>query len=166
MAYQVQHTSTPATAGTGPSGDAPGEGAPGGNAPTILSPPSASAASASIRHIVALEEGNREHFDNNTSKFSRMRVTIHTTGAWENSVHSNNHVTILLILDEEEASSDGSLVNYHHSNTEIKYFDYDLDAPVQVQTLYRAIRNDWHFHRYLFSAGGSGCHYWKYVHAY
>jgi hypothetical protein len=55
------------------------------------------------------------------------------------------------------------LVNYQHSKSEIKHFDYDLGAPVQVQTLYRAIRNDWQLHQYLFSSGGSGCHYWKYA---
>jgi hypothetical protein len=36
---------------------------------------------------------------------------------------------------------------------------------VEVKTLYRAIRNDWQLHQYLFSSGGSGRHFWKYVHA-
>lgn len=29
-----------------------------------------------------------------------MRITIHTTGAWPNSPHSDTHVTIFLILNE------------------------------------------------------------------
>jgi hypothetical protein len=108
-----------------------------------------------------------------------MRVTIHTTGAWPNNIHSDNHVTILLILSEggavqvnmktDEGDIRGQLewkrVNYQHSSSEIKCIDYELGAPVQVKTLYSAIRDDWKFHQYLFSAGGSGCHYWKYVHA-
>lgn len=181
MAYQIHYTSTPATytsipapTGTGPSGNTPG-----GYAPIIHSPPIASASPANISHIVALAEQNREHFEYNTSTFTKMRVTIHTTGAWEGSVHSDNHVTILLILDSGGAvqvdmrTDDGDrrgqlqwkLVNYQHSSSEIRSFDYDLGAPVQVKTLYTAIRNDWSLHQYLFSAGGSGCHYWKYVHS-
>jgi len=181
MAYQIQYTSTPITysstlapTGTGPSGSNPG-----GYAPIIYPPPIASASPASISHIVALAEQNREYFDNNTSTFTKMRVTIHTTGAWAGSVHSDNHVTILLILNSGGAvqldmrTDDGDrrgqlqwkLVNYQHSSSEIKSVDYELGAPVQVMTLYRAIRNDWNLHQYLFSAGGSGCHYWKYVHS-
>ena len=57
------------------------------------------------------------------------------------------------------------LVNFQHSISDVKHFDYILGAPAQVQSLYRAVRNDWLLHQYLFSAGGSGCHYWKYVHA-
>jgi hypothetical protein len=105
-----------------------------------------------------------------------MRITIHTTGAWPNSPHSNNHVTIFLILDQGRAvqvdmrTDEGDrrgqlvwkLVNYQHSSSEIKFFDYDLGAPVAVKTLYKAIRYEWSLHQYLFSAGGSGCHYWKY----
>ncbi|KAF2245164.1 hypothetical protein BU26DRAFT_77771 [Trematosphaeria pertusa] len=29
-------------------------------------------------------------------------------------------------------------------------------------TLYKAVRFEWSLHQYLFSAGGSGCHYWDY----
>jgi len=63
-----------------------------------------SAAPASITHVVALAEENWERFNDNTSTFSTLRVTIHTTGAWEKSIHSGNHVTILLILDGVERS--------------------------------------------------------------
>lgn len=131
----------------------------------------------SISHIVALEEQNREYFDNNTSTFSQIRVTIHTTGAWPNSLHSNNHVTTLLLLDRGGAvqvnmrTDDGDrrgqlqwkLANYRHSSSEVKCINYDLYAPVQVKTLYRAIRHDWKLHQYLFSSGGTGCRYWTYV---
>lgn len=55
-------------------------------------------------------------------------------------------------------------VNYQHLNSEIKFVDYDLGAPVLVKTLYIAIGNVWNLHQYFFSAGGSGCHFWKYVH--
>ncbi|PGH11137.1 hypothetical protein AJ80_07239 [Polytolypa hystricis UAMH7299] len=89
-----------------------------------------------------------------------MPITIHTTGAWSNSLHSDNHVTILLILNEGRAvqvdmrTNDEDrrgqlhwkLVDYQHSFSEIKFFDYDLGASVQVKTLHRAIRNDWKLH--------------------
>jgi hypothetical protein len=163
MAYQIQYTSTPIT----------------GYAPIIYPPPIASAAPASIRHVVWIDERNRVYFDSNTSTFTKMRVTIHTTGAWPNSVHSDNHVTILLILDDGGAvqldmrTNEGDrrgqlqwkLVNYQNSSSEIMSVDYQLGAPVQVMTLYSAIRDDWKLHQYLFSAGGSGCHYWKYVYS-
>lgn len=54
-------------------------------------------------------------------------------------------------------------MNYRHSNSETKFFDYDLGAMVQVRTLYGAIRNEWGLHQYLFSASGSRCHFWKCV---
>ncbi|PVH98638.1 hypothetical protein DM02DRAFT_41538 [Periconia macrospinosa] len=186
MTHQIKYTSTPitysytpATIGSSSSSNAPGGNAPtpGGNAPAILPPPAATAISTNITHIVALDERNRDYFANSPSTFSRMRVTIHTTGAWPNSPHSDNHVTILLILNEggavqvnmrtDAGDRRGQLewkrVNYQHSNSEIKFVDYDLGAPVQVNTLYTAIRNDWKLHQYLFSAGGSGCHFWNYV---
>lgn len=139
----------------------------------------ATSMSAGITHIVGIDERNRDHFANSTATFSKMRVTIHTTGAWPNSPYSDNHVTIFLILNEVKAvhlnmrtdANDrrGQLiwkeVDFRHSHSEIKFFDYDLGSPVQVKTLYGAIRYDWHFHQYLFSAGGSGCHFWKYSHA-
>lgn len=53
-------------------------------------------------------------------------------------------------------------VLYLHSLSEIKFFDYSLGAPVPVYVLYKAIRHEWKLHQYLFSSGGSGCHYWKY----
>lgn len=135
--------------------------------------------STSITHTVGLQEGNRDLFANSTATFSTMRVTIHTTGAWPNSPHSDNHVTILLILNEDKFiqldmradSGDrrGQLVwkkvDYDHSRSEIKFFDCNLGSPVQVKTLYAAIRYDWQFHQYLFSGGGSGCHFWKCVYA-
>ncbi|KIV98463.1 uncharacterized protein PV09_09729 [Verruconis gallopava] len=161
-------TPNPALAGAGPSG----------NVPTVIPAiASTSATSASISHIVALDDRNIEHFQDNTSVFQRIRVTIHTTGAWPNSAHSDNHVTILLILtmggavqvdmrtdeDDRRGQLQWKLVNYQQSQSEIKHFDYDLGAPVQVRTLYRAIRNEWHLHQYLFSSGGSGCHFWNYM---
>lgn len=172
MAYQLKYTSTPITTGGSSSGNAQG-----GNAPTTAAPASTSAASSSITHTVALDGGaNQTYFENNSSTFTTIRVTIHTTGAWPNSTHSDNHVTILLILDQGGAvqidmrtGEDDrrgqlvwKLVNYQHSSSEIKYFDYTLGAPVAVKTLYKAIRFEWSLHQYLFSAGGSGCHFWKY----
>jgi hypothetical protein len=163
MAYPIQYTSKPT----------------GGNAPTIIPSASTSTIPASVFHIVALDNGaNQAHFENNSSTFSKMRVTIHTTGAWQNSPHSDNHVTIILILNQGGAvqvdmrTDDGDrrgqlvwkLVGYEHSASEIKCVDYDLGAPVAVKTLYKAIRYEWKSHQYLFSSGGSGCHYWKYEH--
>lgn len=179
MAYQIKYTSTPITAGSASSSNAPGSNipAPGGNVPTILPSISASAISASITHIVALDGGaNQARFEDNNSTFTKIRVTIHTTGPWANSPHSNNHVTTFLILDQGGAvqidmrTDDGDrrgqlywkLVNYQNSSSEIKAFDYSLGSPVPVYILYRAIRYEWKLHQYLFSSGGSGCHYWKY----
>jgi hypothetical protein len=140
----------------------------------IHPPPIASAAPASISHTVALAEQNRGDFDNNTSTFTTMRVTIHTTGVWQNSVYSDNHVTILLILNSGGAVQvdmkidDGDrrgqlqwkLVNYQHSGSEVKFVDYELGAPVQVMTLYKAIRDEWKLHQYLFATGGHDRVFW------
>jgi hypothetical protein len=143
----------------------------------------ASSSSSSITHITELNgDENLDHFQDNTSRFKTMRVTIHTTGAWPNSPHSDNHVTILLLLRGEEDGKAiqidmrtdpndrrGQLVwkkvDYQQSLSEIVHFDCKLDRSVEVGTLYKAIRYDWAYHRYLFSAGGSGCHYWKYKYA-
>ena len=140
---------------------------------------STSAASSSITHIAGLDgDVNRVHFENGSAKFKTLRVTIHITGAWPKpSPHSDNHVTILLILisggaiqiDMRIDANDrrGRLVwkrvDYQNSSSAIKSFDFDLDAAVQVKTLYKAMRFDWRSHQYRFSAGGSGCHYWAYV---
>ena len=140
-----------------------------------------SGATASISHTVGLDrDHNLDYFQNNTSKFKTIRVTIHTTGPWpNNSPHSDNHVTILLLLEEggaiqvdmrtEPNDRRGQLlwklVGYQQSSSEIKHVDYQLAAAVEVKVLYNAIRYEWGYHQYLFSAGGSGCHYWKYDYA-
>lgn len=178
MAYQMNNISSPFAATTASSSKTPSgqASAPSGNTPTT---PSASATSdkPAAQHVVALIEENKEYYDQNISTFSRMRVTIHTTGAWPNSAHSDNHVTILLLLDNKHDEAvqvnmrtdtgdiggqlQWKLVYFEHSITEIKLIDYDLGTPVQVKTLYNVIRNDWKLHQYRFSPGGSGCHYWK-----
>jgi hypothetical protein len=134
--------------------------------------------SNSITHITELnDDENRDHFEDNTSKFKTIRVTIHTTGGWPNSPHSDNHVTILLLLRDEDGRAiqldmttdendrRGQLiwkkVEYQQSSSEILHIDCKLDKSVKVGTLYKAIRYDWGYHRYLFSTGGSGCHFWK-----
>lgn len=157
---------------------------PTSNSPTAY-PPTAtilgvSTISTTITHTVALDgDRNLAAFQDNTSKFKTIRVTIHTTGAWPNSLHSDNHVTVLLLLEQNGAvqvdmRTDPNdrrgqlvwkLVGYEHSLSQIKAFDYQLATAVEVRTLYRAIRYDWALHQYLFSAGGSGCHYWKYEQA-
>ncbi|KAH8727389.1 hypothetical protein GQ44DRAFT_704275 [Phaeosphaeriaceae sp. PMI808] len=62
---------------------------------TMPPTPGASIATTSITHIVGLRgDHNLDYFQNNTSKFKTIRVTIHTTGPWPNSSpHSDNHVT-------------------------------------------------------------------------
>ena len=141
----------------------------------MLPSPSGSTAT-SITHIVGLGDQNLACFQNNTSKFKTIRVTIHTTGAWPSSNHSNNHVTIFLLLENHRAvqinmRTDADdrrgqliwkLVGYQQSLSEIKHMDYQLATAIEVRILYNAIRYDWKYHQYRFSAGGSGCHYWKY----
>jgi hypothetical protein len=137
-------------------------------------------ATTSITHTVGLRgDFNLAYFQNNTSKFQTIRVTIHTTGPWPNSPHSDNHVTIFLLLEEDGAVQVNmrtdpndrrgqllwKLVGHQESTSEIKHVDYQLATAVEVRVLYNAIRHDWAYHQYLFSAGGSGCHYWKYEHA-
>jgi hypothetical protein len=136
--------------------------------------------SASITHIVELDDRNKDYFANNTSTFETMRVTIHDMGLQPNGIYNNNHVSILLILigepgavqldmrtdlinDDYRGQLHWKRVYYEHSNSEICFRDYQLGVPVQVKTLYNAIRNQWGFHRYNFFRGGSGCHFWKYV---
>lgn len=131
----------------------------------------------SLAHIVGLDgDQNKQHFAENASVFRKMRVTIHNTGAWEGTPHSDNHVTIFLILENGGAAqinmraNDGDrrrqlkfrLINYQESSSEIKAVVYELKKPVTVMILYNAIRNDWKLHQYLFHTGGSGCHFWKY----
>jgi hypothetical protein len=137
---------------------------------------SASSSSTIAAHTVGLfGDVNKEYFENSTSKFKIIRVTIHTTGAWPNGIHSDNHVTMLLLLEEggaiqidmrtDPGDRRGQLVwkhvAYQQSNSAIVQFDYELSAVVEVWTLYRAIRYDWGLDMYLFSSGGSGCHHWK-----
>jgi hypothetical protein len=132
---------------------------------------------ASITHTVGLRgDQNLNYFQNNTSKFRTIRVTIHTTGPWPNSSHSDTHVTIFLLLIEggaiqvdmrtDPGDRRGQLqwksVVYQQSSSEIKHVDYQLAVAVEVKVLYNAIRYDWSYHQYLFSPGGSGCHFWKY----
>jgi hypothetical protein len=101
-------------------------------------------------------------------------VVVHTTGAWPNSVHSDNHVTIYVLLDGgnsvqinmtiEEDDIRGRLVwsryAYQESRSAIIYRDYELGSPLEIRELYNTIRNEWGLHRYMFSRGGSGYHYW------
>ncbi|OCL07945.1 hypothetical protein AOQ84DRAFT_50323 [Glonium stellatum] len=130
-----------------------------------------------IIHTVALDgDQNIAAFRDSTSKFKTIRVTIHTTGGWPNSPHSDNHVTIFLLLEQGGAvqvdmRTDPNdrrgqlvwkLVNYQQSLSQIKAFDYQLATAVEVWVLYRFIRYEKALHQYLFSAGGSGCHYWNY----
>jgi hypothetical protein len=138
----------------------------------------AGAAASSIIHIVALDGGrNQERFQYSPATFKKLRVVIHTTGAWPNLPHSDNHVTLLLLLeeggavqldmrtdvDDRRGQLVWKLVAYQHSSSEIKAFDYDLGAPIIVGTLYNAICTEWALHQYRFSGGDSGCHYWKYA---
>jgi hypothetical protein len=56
---------------------------------------------AFVTHTIGLRgDQNLKYFQNYTSKFRTIRVTIHTTGPWPNSSHSDNHVTIFLLLIE------------------------------------------------------------------
>lgn len=132
-------------------------------------------ASQTIKHVVALnEDANIAWFQNDTRKFRIIRVVIHTTGAWPGTPHSDNHVSLYLLLDEntsvqinmmtDEDDLRGQLVwsrhNYQDSNSRIVSRDYEFGQPVEVRQLYHMIRYEWGLHMYMFSGGGSGCHYW------
>ena len=134
-----------------------------------------SAAIPTIKHIVALkDDANIQFFQDDDRKFRRIRVVVHTTGAWPNSVHSNNHVTIYLLLEGEnsvqvnmtieEDDIRGRLVwsrhAYQDSNSAITHRDYELELSLEIREFYHAVRDEWGLHRYMFSGGGSGCHYW------
>lgn len=137
-------------------------------------------AATSITHIVGLnEDANLAYFKDNTSKFKTIRVNIHSTGKWPNSPHSDNHVTLFLLLEtggavQVDMRTDTNdrrgqliwkLVGHQESSSQIKHQDCQLATAVEVKTLYHEIRYKWAYHQYLFSAGGSGCHYWKCEHA-
>jgi hypothetical protein len=131
------------------------------------------------KHIVGLEEENYRFYLNNTATFSTIRVVVHNTGAWEGTPHSNNHVSVYLILDQQTAdqqrsihvdmrTDDGdtrgqlqwNMCSFLLSSSAIRNWDYHLIQPMKVSDLYNWTRYQWGYHRYNFSGGGSGCHYW------
>jgi hypothetical protein len=126
-------------------------------------------------HAVGLGgDVNIQKFSENTKKFKHMRFVVHTTGAWPTSGLSGNHISIFLLLPNQESvrinmktdSNDikGVLVwsehDYQTSSSEITHQDYEC-VEMEVRQFYNAIRYIWAMHRYQFSAGGSGCHYWS-----
>lgn len=131
------------------------------------------------KHVAGLEEENITYYQNSQETFSRIRVVVHNTGAWEGTQHSNNHVSVYLLLDSQPAGEEKSIhidmraddddtrgqlqwntCSFWLSVSAIRHDDYALTAPIRVCDLYYYTRYVWGLHRYLFSNGGSGCHYW------
>jgi len=125
-------------------------------------------------HAVQLNDDlNKSAFADNNEVVLSIRIVVHTTGRWENSAMSNNHVTILLLLSSnrsiqlnmatEEDDSLGVLIwsirAWQHSNSAIVSKDISLEGRYTVATVYRVLRAPG-LHRYQFSGGGSGCRYW------
>ncbi len=131
------------------------------------------------KHIVGLEEENIHDYLNNEETFSTIRVVVHNTGTWEGTPHSNNHVSVYLILDRQPPDDEISIhvdmrtddddtrgqlqwnnCEFLLSNSAIRSWDFPLTGPMKVYDLYNWIRYQWGYYRYNFSSGGSGCHYW------
>ena len=133
--------------------------------------------SAAEQHIVGLQgDKNLERFANDGREFKKIRVVVHAVSVAPSGL-TENHVSVYLLIRNTEHSvrinmrSDldnddirGFLVwsrhDYNTSNSRLVQKDYELASRMQVRTLYNAIRNEWHLHRYEFSGGGSGCRHW------
>jgi len=50
--------------------------------------------------------------------------------------------------------------DYELSTSTIRYQDYRLAKEITIAQFYYFIREMWGMHRYQFSGGGSGCHFW------
>lgn len=139
-------------------------------------------------HAVQLNRDlNIEAFRDSRLATSRVRVVVHTEGAWPNGM-SNNHISAYFLLNDgqsirvnmvtDEDDNKGVLIwsrqPYQRSNSEITHHDIPLLQPVYIGYLYRAFRwpslspngqllHRGGLHRYLFSGGRSGCRFWQYV---
>lgn len=126
------------------------------------------------QHAVQLQDDDhRDDFEKNNQPISTIRIVVHTTGRWENSTMSNNHVTMLLLLpnnssvqlnmatDENETLGVfiWALRAWQESNSAITTLDLELQKPCTVGNLYSFLRKAG-MHRYQFSGGGSGCRHW------
>lgn len=130
--------------------------------------------SSAVKHIVGLDNSNIEHFRDSSLKFKKIRITTHTTGKWQGTPHSDNHVTVYLLLensanavrvdmrtdeDDTRGQLEWRLLGHQKSGSAVRIDDYELGESVSVAEFYSTL-NDWGMHRYIFADGGSGCRYW------
>ena len=113
-------------------------------------------------------------FQECTATFTKIRVDIHTTDAQGVAFHGENHVTIILLVDEgksieiemtaKKSSRMGQLCWrwYESRNSKSERLVYQFPTPVTVKALYRAIRA-WGFDQYLFASNGLGRQFWTCV---
>lgn len=125
-------------------------------------------------HAVQLQDdANKAFFASNNKNILSIRIIVHTTGRWANSNMSDNHVTILLLLEGNNsiqlnmATDEGDTLGvfiwalraWQESNSAITSLDIALQKSCTVGNLYQILREAG-MHRYQFSGGGSGCRHW------
>ena len=129
------------------------------------------------QHFVGLAgDSNIEHYRRNERRVRTIRIAIQAIGPpWPNSRMNDNHVYVLLLLstdssiqvnmrtDDLDDDRKGILVweklPYQASNNTARYLDVRFTKDIKVKRIYSHIRER-SLHRYQFSGGGSGCHYW------
>lgn len=127
-------------------------------------------------HAVGLaSDQNMSLFRQDLREIVSVRLIIHATTIGPNSGISENHVTTYLIIEDSDEAVRidmrtylpdirGVLVwsrrEHQVSNSALTFKDYPVHSRVRVRDVYKAIRDEWFLHRYLFSGGGSGCRYW------
>lgn len=116
-----------------------------------------------------------EQVRNDNRIVDKVRVVVHTTGAWPNGRMSDNHWSIFLILANGEGSvrmnmwaaiddPTGHLewspsLAYTTSNSAITNWDYKTVSAISVKKIYTVVMDNGR-DKYDMSGGGSGCRYW------
>ena len=104
----------------------------------------------------------------------KVRVVVHTTGAWPNGM-SDNHWSIYFILsggvssirmnmsaerkDPRGILSWSSTLLYTETKSAIQYWDYDTVPGSSIGNIYWLVMSKGR-DKYIMSAGGSGCRWW------
>ncbi len=105
----------------------------------------------------------------------RVRVVVHTLGAWPNGTMSDNHWSIYLILannggsvrmnmkaelDDPKGTLEWSTnLAYTLTNSAIEHWDYMVNPGVTVANMYGLVIGKGR-DQYSMSGGGSGCRFW------
>lgn len=103
----------------------------------------------------------------------KVRVVVHTLGAWPNGTMSDNHWSIYLLLtnstsvrmnmraelDDPTGHLEWSSLNYTLTNSAITHWDYQAKAGTTVRAIFHLIYQK-HREKFTMSGGGSGCRWW------